>query len=97
MRCRPCRLREFVKAEGLDVKTSGPGRKKKAIYADIVAAMESSISGSDAEPAAETAASEAPAAEAPAAEAPAETPAAKAEVEAAGAPPPAGFEWGATF
>lgn len=29
-------LRAFVKAEGLDVKTSGPGRNKAAIYQDVV-------------------------------------------------------------
>ena len=91
---RSLRLRAFVKEQGLDVRTSGKGRNKKTIYADVVK-LWSSKDGS-VEAAAVVAEAAAPAAveEPKPAPEPVEEPAAAEEFAGA---PPGGFEWGGTF
>ena len=92
------RLRAFVKESGLDVKTSGPGRTKATIFADVVKKWDS---GADTAPAAPAAPAPSPPPAAPAATvedsvADPEPEPAEEEAEPMGAPP-TGFEWGATF
>ena len=49
-------LRAFVKEQGLEVKTSGPGRSKAVIYSDVMALVGETVDASPAdEPAAEVA------------------------------------------
>ena len=104
------RLRAFVKAEGLDVKTSGPGRNKAAILADVQK-LWSAAPAAEAAPSAPKAESNAGDEEVPAskvsedaatAKPPEEVAAATVADEAAPAaaqraPPPSGFEWGETY
>jgi len=81
-------LRAFVKAEGLDVKTSGAGRNKAAIYEDVVrlwsSKAEADVEGAAA--AAATAAVEAPIPVAVATEEPGAAAAIDAEAEPAAEP-----------
>lgn len=81
-------LREYIAEQGLDVKTSGPGRSKAVIYNDVLAMVGGTVesAGTD-EPAAEAATDKAATEVAQAAEAAeaAEAAAAKASEEAVAA------------
>jgi hypothetical protein len=89
-------LRAYVKDNGLDVKTAGPGRNKAVILSDILR-----ITGQGGgEPAAAEATPAKPAAAvdaAVAAEAPPEPTAPAPKDEPAAAAAPDGFTWGGTF
>jgi hypothetical protein len=85
-------MRAYVKEQGLDVKTSGKGRNKATILADLQALWSSGAPASVDTPGAAEAVAGAAAEEdaAPAAEA-------AATAGAAPATAPDGFEWGLTF
>jgi len=103
-------LRAYVKANGLDVKTAGPGRNKEAILSDILRITQQGgvPVAATPEPKPETAVKEetavpqtselpAPADAGAATTAEAATEAPAATGAAPEAPPPDGFSWGATF
>ena len=104
-------LRAYVKENGLDVKTAGPGRNKEAILSDILRITQGAVweKAATPEPEPEMAVKEetavpqtseppapADAGAATTAEAATEAPAATGAAPE-GPPPPDGFYWGATF
>ena len=104
-------LRAYVKENGLDVKTAGPGRNKEAILSDILRITQGAVweEAATPEPEPEMAVKEetavpqtseppapADAGAATTAEAATEAPAATGAAPE-GPPPPDGFYWGATF
>lgn len=87
-------LRAYVKEQGLDVKTAGPGRNKASILEDINKAIGSSAPAAAAAPVAKAKAAPAKLEDEPPAEA---SPAEAEEARTEAAPAPDGFTWGGTF
>ena len=98
-RARVRSLRAFVKEQGLDIKTSGPGRTKATIYEDIAKLYATSAppAPAPAPPPSPPPAAAEPAAAAEAAVAVEEAAEAAEREEPPAATAPDGFEWGGTF